>query len=204
MERPFAPDAEPDPGTAPRICLMACSPHADGTTDTAARLLEQALSSCGASVELIHLRDHAVHPCTGCGHCSAHPGHCVFEHDDAPALFDRIRLADRLVLVLPVYFYGPPALLKGFIDRAQLFWANPGPTVPPRPASAVLCAARARGERLFEASLLILRCFLDTLGFDMQDPLLLRGTETPADLRGRTLELQHFGIRTAGQVLHHD
>lgn len=212
MESPLTSRTEQDPPEkAPHVCLLACSPHGDGSTDTAARLLEQALLSRGATVDRIHLREYAIHPCIGCGYCSAHPGHCVFDRDDVADLFRRLDRADSLILNVPVYFYGPPALLKGFIDRAQIFWEQRpegARASARRPAHAVLCAARTRGDRLFEANLLILRCFLDTLGFCLHEPLLLRGVERPADLLHSHLiaQIERFGLEAAEQAtrLHHE
>ena len=58
MESPFPSRAELDPPEqTPHVCLLACSPHPDGSTDAAARLLEQALLSRGATVE----RDPSLH-----------------------------------------------------------------------------------------------------------------------------------------------
>ena len=68
MEPSVTPCAEPDPPDT-TVCLMACSPHADGTSDAAARILEQALASRGVVVDRIQLRDWKVHPCVGCGYC---------------------------------------------------------------------------------------------------------------------------------------
>lgn len=207
MESPFPSRAELDPPEqTPHVCLLACSPHPDGSTDAAARLLEQALLSRGAIVDRISLREYAIHPCIGCGYCSAHPGHCVFDGDDVADLFRRMEHADSLILNIPVYFYGPPALLKGFIDRAQIFWEQrrEGTRTPRRPAHAVLCAARTRGDRLFEANLLILRCFLDTLGFSLHEPLLLRGVERPTDLlhSQAIAQIERFGLEAAEQATH--
>lgn len=212
MEPPFTSCAEQDPPEkAPHVCLLACSPHAGGSTDTTSRLLEQALLSRGATVDRIRLRECAIHPCIGCGYCSEHPGRCVFDGDDGAGLFRRIERADSLILNVPVYFYGPPALLKGFIDRAQVFWEQPSEKARAsarRPAHAVLCAARTRGDRLFEANLLILRCFLDTLGFSLHEPLLLRGVERPADLLHSHIiaQIERFGLEAAEQAthLHHE
>jgi hypothetical protein len=46
-------------------------------------------------------------------------------------------------------------------------------------------AARARGEKLFEGSLLTLRYALAALNMRLAEPLLLRGLDGPGDLRGR-------------------
>ena len=63
MESPFPSRAELDPPEqTPHVCLLACSPHPDGSTDAAARLLEQALLSRGATVDRIRLREYAIHP----------------------------------------------------------------------------------------------------------------------------------------------
>mgnify|MGYP000581419003 CR=1 FL=1 len=44
MESPFPSRAELDPPEqTPHVCLLACSPHPDGSTDAAARLLEHGI-----------------------------------------------------------------------------------------------------------------------------------------------------------------
>ena len=205
MESPFPSRAELDPPEqTPHVCLLACSPHPDGSTDAAARLLEQALLSRGATVDRIRLREYAIHPCIGCGYCSAHPGHCVFDGDDVADLFRRMEHADSLILNIPVYFYGPPALLKGFTEGYNtmdtIAALNFGLVIST--TLAVLCAARTRGDRLFEANLLILRCFLDTLGFSLHEPLLLRGVERPTDLlhSQAIAQIERFGLEAAEQA----
>ena len=193
----------PKPCSAAReyatVCLLATSPHPGGSTDTACDLLTQTLPS-SLSTDVIRIRDHCVRPCVGCGYCTSHPDACPLDEDDVPQLFARLHHADALVLSSPVYFYGPPAHFKGFIDRAQRFWAAP-PALPRRPAYALFCAARLHGERLFEANLLILRCFLNALNFDLQPPLLLRGVETPDDLTpDRRSQINTFGRTIAEQL----
>lgn len=157
--------------------MLACSPRAGGNSDTAAGLVRNAASEAGLTADLLFLRELAVRPCVSCGHCLTHPGECPLDAgDDGGRLFARMHAAETLVIAAPVYFYGPPAGLKALIDRAQRFWAA-GPTLPLRPAAAVLCAGRANGERLFEASLLILRCFARALGRELANPLLIRDVD---------------------------
>ena len=185
--------------------------HALGSMDgsahgsNVARHGDEGLAAQAAAETNVHQVDISrLHGCIGCGYCSAHPGHCVFDGDDVADLFRRMEHADSLILNIPVYFYGPPALLKGFIDRAQIFWEQrrEGTRTPRRPAHAVLCAARTRGDRLFEANLLILRCFLDTLGFSLHEPLLLRGVERPTDLlhSQAIAQIEQFGLEAAEQA----
>lgn len=175
------------------LALLACSPHPKGTTDTLAEQLSSFLQGTTTKIDLIYIRDYTIQPCIGCGYCSVHPGKCHLEnsmpttagHDDTANLFGRLLGADALLFIVPVYFYGPPAFFKGFIDRAQKYWFLPPKEISSynrRPAWCVLCGARMGGKRLFDANLLILRCFLSVLHFSLQAPLLLRGLENPADL----------------------
>ncbi len=167
--------------SAPGICVVGCSPRAGGSSDTVARLAGDAAVMAGLNVDRLFLRDFAIRPCVSCGHCLDHPDVCPLDDgDDVRALFARFRSADALLIAAPVYFYGPPAQFKALIDRAQRFWKCP-PLPPLRPALAALCAGRTSGERLFEASLLILRCFLRAVGRDLAPPLLLRGMDTVDD-----------------------
>lgn len=179
-ERP----AESLPGRTdvPGLCVLGCSPRAGGSSDTVARLAGEAADMAGLSVERLFLRDFAIRPCVSCGHCLEHPDVCPLDDgDDVGVLFARLRSADALLIAAPVYFYGPPAQFKALIDRAQRFWKLPA--LPPlRPALVALCAGRTTGERLFEASLLILRCFLRAMGRESAPPLLLRGMDTVDDV----------------------
>ena len=134
MESPFPSRAELDPPEqTPHVCLLACSPHPDGSTDAAARLLEQALLSRGATVDRIRLREYAIHPCIGCGYCSAHPGHCVFDGEQVqngekdldavlPEVFALVREASTRVLGMRHYdvqLLGAMALHNGKIAEMK-------------------------------------------------------------------------------------
>lgn len=167
-----------------RVLVLSGSPRAGGNSDAAADLAAAACGSAGADVLSLRLRDHPVRPCTGCGECAGRPGSCALDgpDDGAAALFACLARASVLVVTAPVYFYGLPAGLKALVDRCQRFWAQPLQRHR-RPAFAVLIGARHRGDRLFEGSLLVLRCVLPVLGFSLRDPLLLRGLEEPDDLR---------------------
>lgn len=166
------------------VCILTGSPRVNGSSDAIAQLLAQGLQQEKRQPKILHIRDYRIRPCISCGYCSRHPGTCILDaEDDAGRLFEQLTQADVLLFAIPVYFYGPPAHLKGFIDRAQRYWAvEEDKKRQPRRAHAVFCAARTEGDRLFEANQLILRCFLRALGFSLAEPLLLRGVENPDDL----------------------
>lgn len=167
------------------LLVLACSPRARGNSDAAAAL---ALAEAGPDGELLTLREHLVRPCTGCGFCDRHPGQCVLDTGDDAArkIFDLLAGARGVLLVMPVYFYGPPAQAKALMDRAQRFWAagrDTARTPQERPGGLVCVAGRRQGPRLFEASELIGRCFLRAVGFTPRASLGLRGLDGREDLR---------------------
>jgi len=75
----------------------------------------------GAKVDITVLGSKNINRCQGCFTCYAvTPGQCVHD-DDMPALIERIRAAQMLVLATPVYLDGMTSLAKTFIDRLVTF-----------------------------------------------------------------------------------
>ncbi len=161
------------------VLVLCASPRRGGNCDHAARLATDALRDAGMAVLTLALRDYRVLPCIACGHCSRHPElPCPLRaKDDSGPLLDALTAAPGLLLTAPIYFYHLPAQFKALIDRAQPIWTakEAGLATPPpgRAAGVVLAAARPRGERLFEGSLLTLPLWLDLLGLDMAGALAL-------------------------------
>lgn len=83
-------------------------------------LLEAFLSGCqqgGAEVETINLREKDIKMCTGCYNCWIKtPGQCALK-DDMKEILLTLDKADVEVWATPLYFFGPTALFKNFVDR---------------------------------------------------------------------------------------
>jgi multimeric flavodoxin WrbA len=84
------------------------------TAATVADLLAGA-AEVGAEGELVELARGEVEPIADCSACIAR-GACTIE-DGFDALLERVAAADVLVLATPLYWYGPSAQLKAFLDR---------------------------------------------------------------------------------------
>ena len=69
------------------------------------------------SVEVISVADYKVNPCIGCNTCFDREGHECFQKDDMTKVYEKLKMADVLVIASPVYFYGVSAQLKVLIDR---------------------------------------------------------------------------------------
>ena len=102
-----------------RILGVVGSPRSRGNTHLlVSRILEGAEQE-GATVDLLSLRDFEILECDGCHACWKGKPCC--KDDDMLDLYPRIIESDALVFGTPVYWYGPTALMKGFIDRFVYF-----------------------------------------------------------------------------------
>ncbi len=97
------------------ILALMGSPRIGGNTDTLLSELLRGAQSVGAAVEKIVLNKQKIGGCQACDGCRK-TGRCRVG-DDMQPLYDKLLAADVLVLGTPVYFWGPTAQLKPFVDR---------------------------------------------------------------------------------------
>jgi len=110
------------PGTAAQMRILGIvgSPRKNGNTHVlVSRILEGARDE-GAETETVLLGDLTIQECDGC-HACWKKDHACSKHDDMQALYSKIAECDAFVLGTPVYWYGPTALMKCFIDRFVYF-----------------------------------------------------------------------------------
>jgi multimeric flavodoxin WrbA len=91
------------------------SPRVGGNTDRVVdKILEGA--TCGnATTSKIHLSKLRITPCRGCERCKQE-GRCVV-NDDMAGVLEQLERSSVWVLGTPVYFLGPTAWFKAFVDR---------------------------------------------------------------------------------------
>jgi len=148
--RTEAPAGQPDPftGNIPdqkengemkanrTVVAVNGSPHAGiGNTATMIGMLQESLAAEGIAVETIHLCDHEIEYCIGCGHCME-MGKCWIM-DDHARIAERLLAADGVILASPVYFYHVTAQMKAFIDRSLALGHKPRRTWKPGLAVSV-------------------------------------------------------------------
>lgn len=103
-----------------KIFTIMGSPRRRGNTATTLGWLEEKLSAAGHEIDRADIMDFKIGGCLGCYHCKKHPGEtpvCIQE-DDLCRLYERLIAADAVVYAVPLYFWGFPAQMKPFIDRA--------------------------------------------------------------------------------------
>ncbi len=95
------------------------SPRKGGNTHMLMKEMARAVTDGGGSMAIEGLSGLEVGECDGCHVCWS--GNPCSKKDDMNRLFPLIAEADAMVFGTPVYWYGPTALMKLFIDRFVFF-----------------------------------------------------------------------------------
>lgn len=105
-----------------RVLAINGSPHKNGTTFAAVKVITDSLESQGIETELYHIGSEAIACCMGCGHCKKH-GKCI--HDDGVnEVAEKLKTMDGLILSSPTYYGGIAGGAKCFYDRLFYVGAN--------------------------------------------------------------------------------
>jgi multimeric flavodoxin WrbA len=101
------------------ILAVVGSPRTNGNTDILVSKIAEGARAGGAEVDVIRLGSLEVRECEGCHACWRNRS--CSKDDDMRRLYPKIASADAMVFGTPVYWYGPTALMKAFIDRFVYF-----------------------------------------------------------------------------------
>ncbi len=91
------------------------SPRSQGNTDILVDQILAGAREAGATVEKVMLGDLTLNPCHACYACR--PGGECIQKDDMTNLYEKMQASDVWVIGTPVYWWGPSAQLKAFVDR---------------------------------------------------------------------------------------
>lgn len=102
-----------------KVLGIVGSPRKRGNTHIlVSRILEGAESE-GASTDIIFLKGMKIRECDGCHVCWE--GKDCNKKDDMLDIYPKLINSDVLVFGTPVYWFGPTALMKAFLDRFVYF-----------------------------------------------------------------------------------
>jgi len=102
-----------------RILAVMGSPRRNGNTHILVSKIIEGARAGGAIVNELFLGDLNIRECDGCHACSK--GKECSKDDDMRAMYATIIQSDVIIFGTPVYWYGPTALMKAFIDRFVYF-----------------------------------------------------------------------------------
>jgi len=98
-----------------RVLAVIGSPRRGGNTETLVDEVLRGARDAGASVDKVILSELEIAPCQACEACRD-TGECV-QGDDMPDLLRKMEDYSVWVLGTPVYWWGPSAQMKAFVDR---------------------------------------------------------------------------------------
>jgi len=157
------------------ILGISGSPAKDGVTSL---LLDNALLGARsklAETEKVILNDLYFRPCQQCGGCDR-TGICVLK-DDLSFLYDRIEVADAVIVSSPIFFGSVSAQIKMMIDRFQCAWIRRNMADNPVGAKSrrgiFLCAAGSERTDFFENARKTIRIFYATLNIEYYGELFV-------------------------------
>ena len=191
-----------------KVLVILGSPRRQGNTETLAKtVLETAGERFLENIEYINIHGlENLSGCIGCGGCEK-DGMCVIK-DDMIDLYSKVDEADVLLLVTPVYFYGPSAQIKTFIDRFQARWSRKYILKQPhrpddRRFGYLLSTSATKGAKVFDANILIAKSFFDTADIPYSGELLVREVDERGALAKNEEEMERarkFGREIAAKI----
>lgn len=104
---------------ANRILGVVGSPRKKGNTHMLVSRILDGAQEKGALTEILFLNDLRIRECDGCHVCWK--GKKCSKKDDMNKICPKIINSDVIIFGTPVYWYGPTALMKCFVDRFVYF-----------------------------------------------------------------------------------
>ena len=95
------------------------SPRKKGNTAFLVREVLRGVRASGMDTEIVYLADLVIGECDGCHACWE--GSPCTKKDGMQALYPVIAESEAIVFGTPVYWFGPTALMKLFLDRFVYF-----------------------------------------------------------------------------------
>ena len=102
-----------------RFLGVVGSPRKKGNTHILVSKVLEGAKKEGGRGEILLLNDLDIQECDGC--CVCWKGKACRKKDDMNQIYPKIIESDVIIFGTPVYWYGPTALMKAFIDRFVYF-----------------------------------------------------------------------------------
>ncbi|MDV0446689.1 putative NAD(P)H-dependent FMN-containing oxidoreductase YwqN [Methanosarcinaceae archaeon Ag5] len=155
------------------------SPRRKGNTEILMQTILDEAESNGFDTEMVYLADADIGFCKACDACHLPSGKCIID-DDMESLVQKMKESDVWVLGTPVYWWGPTAQMKVFIDRwygfysEELFKNKKAILVVPMEDSEEKTASHVVG--MFQDS-------CDYVGLELADIIVAKGVRNKGDVK---------------------
>ena len=164
----------------PKICVLGVlgSPRRRGNTETLMDELLRGAEEAGAFIEKIVLSEMDVKPCRACDACR-NTGSCIID-DDMTVILDKMSTSQVWIIGTPVYWWGPTAWMKAFIDR----WYGVDRKVF-RDKGIVLIVPSGGGSQYAKYTVLMLESIIPYLGMKHIRTIQAPGSSIPGAVKSK-------------------
>lgn len=106
-----------------KVLIVSSSLRKGSNTEILAGEAYRGAKDAGGEAEVITLKDKEIKFCIGCMSCQQ-TKKCAL-HDDMDVLRDKVKNAESIIFVSPIYYYEMSGQLKTFLDRCNPLYADP-------------------------------------------------------------------------------
>ena len=108
-----------------RILAVMGSPRKGGNTEILVDEILKGAESKGHATERLRLYEYDILPCLDCRGCKRTEfGYTCALFDGMEEIYVKLERADLIIFGTPIYWYGPTAKMKLFIDRLRPYIAS--------------------------------------------------------------------------------
>lgn len=135
-----------------KVVAINGSPHKEGNTYHALRVVGSKLEENGIEFEIIHVGNKAVRGCMACGSCRrTQDEKCSITTDPLNEWIQTIKDADGIIISSPVYYSGVAGTMKSFLDRLFYVSLSNGGFFRHKVGAAVVAVRRSGGSSTLDA-----------------------------------------------------
>ena len=169
-----------------RVLAVLGSPRKGGNTEVLVDEILRGAKAKGHITERLRLYDYEILPCLDCRGCKREAsGYTCSLSDGMGEIYATLESADLIIFATPIYWYGPTAKMKLFIDRLRPYIVSrklagkKGLVVAPSEEGAACC----------EPLLKMFAMSFDYLGLENAGSLLAQAYEK-GEIKKRPEELE--------------
>jgi multimeric flavodoxin WrbA len=135
-----------------KVVAINGSPHKEGNTYHALKMVGSKLEENGIDMEIIHIGDKSIRGCIACGKCGKNQDEkCSITTDPLNEWIQKMKYADGIILASPVYYSGIPGTMKCFLDRAFYVSGSNGGLFRHKTGAALVAVRRTGGSSALDS-----------------------------------------------------
>jgi multimeric flavodoxin WrbA len=184
------------------ILAVIGSPRKGGNTDILVSKIAEGAQAAGAQVETVGLGELQIRECDGCHACWR--GRPCSKDDDMRLLYPKIAASETIILGTPVYWYGPTALMKAFIDRFVYFNDEANRPMVRGKRAVVAIVLEETHEQTWRPVVEFFEKSLEYLEMQLAGTIIVAGVGKKGEIREHPQRLEdayHLGSTLAREVL---